>query len=167
MSILSSLLLTALVTPEDFHALRERIPQAWIEDALQEFGVATVRRRRLPAEQVVWLVVGMALFRDHAIEQVVDRLDLVLDPARGPLSSGAVPSARAKVGEEPLEWLFTTCANAWALQSAQANRWRGLALFGIDGTSIKVADTPENREHFGGPSEVGARAHTPWCVLPH
>jgi len=34
-------------------------------------GTATVRRRRLPADQVVWLVLGMGLLRDDAIERVV------------------------------------------------------------------------------------------------
>ena len=31
----------------------------WIEEALAATGTATIRRRRLPAEQVVWLVIGM------------------------------------------------------------------------------------------------------------
>lgn len=32
----------------------------WIEQALQYTGKATLRRRRLPAEQVVWLVIGIS-----------------------------------------------------------------------------------------------------------
>ena len=35
-----------------------------------------MRKRRLPAEQVVWLVLGMALFRDRSIVQIVDKLGL-------------------------------------------------------------------------------------------
>jgi hypothetical protein len=35
----------------------------WIEQALVATGTATIRRRRLPAEQVVWLVIGMCIFR--------------------------------------------------------------------------------------------------------
>ena len=33
---------------------------------------------RLPAEQVVWLVIGMALYRNDPIERVVEKLDLVI-----------------------------------------------------------------------------------------
>lgn len=42
--------------------LRRNVDREWIEQALQATGTATIRRRRLPAEQVVWLVIGMALF---------------------------------------------------------------------------------------------------------
>src|SRR5215218_7085567 len=34
--------------------------------------------------------------------------------------------------------------------SAGRDRWRGLALYGIDGTTIRVPDSEENRAHFGG-----------------
>jgi len=47
-------------------------------------------------------------------------------------------------------WLFARSGEAWAHQSAAAHRWRGLALYGADGSTIRVPDTPENREHFGG-----------------
>ncbi len=51
-----------------------------------------------------------------------------------------------------MKWLFERTASAWAHASAAANRWRGLALYGIDGSSLRVPDTPENRAHFGGQS---------------
>jgi hypothetical protein len=43
---------------------------------------ATVRSRRLPAEQVVWLVIGMALFRNRSIQDIVNKLDLALPGVR-------------------------------------------------------------------------------------
>ena len=39
-------------------------PQQWIEQALQMTGVATLRKQRLPMEQALWLVLGVALLRD-------------------------------------------------------------------------------------------------------
>ena len=51
-----------------------------------------------------------------------------------------------------MKWLFEHTANAWAHASADANRWRGLALYGIDGSSVRVPDTDENRAYFGGQS---------------
>jgi len=48
-----------------------------------------------------------------------------------------------------MEWLFLRSAEEWAHRSADADRWRGLALYGVDGTTVRVADSPENREHFG------------------
>src|SRR5713101_9013107 len=65
-----------------FDLVRESIDEQWIEEALEATGTATIRRRRLPAEQVIWLVLGMALFRDRRIHELVDKLDLALPDRR-------------------------------------------------------------------------------------
>lgn len=145
-----ALLCVANRVPENLDDVRRNIDPAWIEEALAATGTATIRRRRLPAVQVVWLVIGMALFRNRAIAELVDKLDLVLPGASPTVAASAVPQARARVGAEPLAWLFTRCADAWAHASADAHRWRGLALYGVDGSTLRVADSDENRAHFGG-----------------
>ena len=77
----------------------------WIEQALHVSGVASLRRRRLPAEQVVWLVLGMALMRDRPIDEVVASLDLALPGSRGgsTVSPSTVSQARQRLGPEPLQ----------------------------------------------------------------
>jgi hypothetical protein len=50
-----------------FEGLKSHLDIAWIKSTLSKSGVATVRKRKLPVEQVVWLVVGMALYRDRPI----------------------------------------------------------------------------------------------------
>jgi len=141
--------------PEQFETFRRHLDPAWIEEALTTTGTATVRRRRLPVEEVVWVVLGMALFRDRAIEDVVSKLDLALPGGGGTVAKSSVSQARARLGSEPMKWLFERSASAWAHASADAHRWRGLALYGMDGSSLRVPDTPENREHFGGQSGRG------------
>ena len=71
------------VTPEDLGDCRKHIDPDWIEKALLVNEAATVRRRRLPAGQVAWLIIGMALIRSERICDVVDRLELAL-PGRSP-----------------------------------------------------------------------------------
>jgi hypothetical protein len=138
--------------------LREHIPAGWIEAALEWTGTKSVRRRRLPAEQIVWLVIGMALFRDEPIQRIVDLLELALPDRNDTLvAKSAVSQARQRLGEEPLACLFAMTAKEWARRSADANRWRGLALYGWDGTTIRVPDSPENREEFGGQKAGGGR----------
>lgn len=153
MALLDALLISAADPhPESLARFRQNIPEQWVQQCLTATGTATLRRRRLPAEQVVWLVIGMALFRDRPIDDVVRSLDLVLDPQRGELSRAVVPQARAKLGQEPMQRLFEMTADAWVNESAGFYRWRKLAVFGIDGTTLRVADSPENREYFGGAS---------------
>lgn len=123
----------------------------WIEEALAATGTATIRRRRLPAEQVVWLVIGMCLFRDLSMRELVATLDLALPGSRGiRVAPSSIVQARERLGDEPLRWLFERTASTWAHASARTHDWRGLALYGADGTSIRVPDSTENREHFGG-----------------
>lgn len=55
------------------------IDPAWIEQALLATGKASIRRRMLPAEHAVWLVIGLALFRQMPLWQVVQEMALTLD----------------------------------------------------------------------------------------
>jgi hypothetical protein len=67
--------------PSELAGLSALIDPQWIEQALQATGKASIRRRKLPAEQVVWLVIGLALFRNLPIWHVVRQLELSLgDP---------------------------------------------------------------------------------------
>lgn len=137
-----------------FSLFAQHLDPAWVEQALRATGTATIRRRKLPAEYVVWLVIGMALLRDRSIEEVVRHLDLVMPTAQGqrqPVTGGGVVQARDRLGPEPLAWLFQTTASHWATASADAHRWRGLAVLGADGTTLRVPDTAENAAHFGRP----------------
>ena len=123
----------------------------WIEEALTATGTATIRRRRLPAEQVVWLVIGMCLFRDQSMKDLVATLDLALPGNRGVrVAPSSIVQARDRLGDEPLRWLFERTAETWAHQSARRHAWRGLAIYGADGTTVRVPDSTENRATFGG-----------------
>lgn len=142
----------AWAKPESLTGFRQRLRPEWIEEALEATGTATLRRRRLPAEQVVWIVLAMALFRDRSIEDVVSKLDLALPSKRGTVVPSSITQARQRLGSEPMKWLFEVTGKKWSERSAQAHKWRGLSLYGMDGTVIRVPDTDENRDHFGGKS---------------
>jgi len=143
---------------ETLDHFRRHIDPDWIDAALAATGTASLRRRRLPAEQVIWLVLGMALMRDRSIAEVAESLDLALPSGTGlGVTPSAVAQAKDRVGDEPLEWLFRTCAKTWAHASAANHRWRGLAIYGVDGTTHRVPDSPENRLHFTVPHDGTSR----------
>jgi hypothetical protein len=134
----------------DLSRLAEHLPYEWIERAVEATGTASIRRRRLPAEQVVWLVVALAMYRHWSISEVLDSLDLALPDERAPfVSKSAVAQARQRVGEAPLAWLFEQTARAWAAQDGPRHAFKGLSLWAMDGTTLRTADSPANREHFG------------------
>ena len=134
-----------------FELFSETLEPAWIAQALTATGTASIRRRKLPAEYVVWLVIGMGLLRDRSIREVVRHLDLVLPTGarREMVSGGAIVQARARLGPAPLAALFAQSAAVWGPAAADAERWRGLAVYGVDGTTLRVPDTPENAAAFG------------------
>src|SRR5512136_2944663 len=135
----------AFAKPEQWPDIRRNVDQEWIEQALQATGTATLRRRRLPADQVVWLVIGMAIYRNRSIHDIVGKLDLVLPGETTTVVPSAVADARGRLGAAPMEWLFTRCAHEWAHASARRHEWRGLAIYGVDGSTLRVPDSKENR----------------------
>lgn len=129
------------------------INEAWITEALAATGSASTRRRKLPAENAVWLVLGMGLFADRSIDEVVEHLDLVI-PGTKSLARSAIPQARYRLGPQPLEWLFKKTAQAWRPMVPQPG-YRGLSLFAVDGSCMRVQDTDENFDYFGKPGGRG------------
>ena len=123
-SFAEALQYTAQITPQAFPKLTQHIDPTWIEEALFATGTATLRRRRMPAEQTVWLVLGMAVMRDLPVPAVAHRLEIALPASDGVRSvvSSALTQARARLGPEPMEWLFLRSAEEWAHRGADADR---------------------------------------------
>ena len=149
--------------PASFDRFGRTLDAQWIDDALRETGTASVRRRKISAQLIVWLVIGMALFRDRSIAEVVAHLGLVLpsqkegskkeeSQAGKMVAPSAIPQGRYRVGPKPIEAIFKRTAEKWAMEAADQYRWRGLAVYGVDGTTIRIPDTDENREEFGLPA---------------
>lgn len=150
MSLQSSLQQTIPLTPESFDRFSSLIDPDWIDQALQTTGTASIRRRRLPAERVVWLVIGLALFRNEPIWHIVRQLGLSLDTASLPSPSVSV-QGRQRLGDSPLASLFQRLARHWgAAHQPVAIGWLGLRTLAVDGVVWSAPDTVENRAEFGG-----------------
>ena len=94
MSLLANALRQTLPrVPDRLEQLSALIDPTWIAQALGTSGKASIRRRKLPAEHAVWLVIGLALFRDRPLWQVEQQLDLSLDGQALPAPSVSVNDA--------------------------------------------------------------------------
>lgn len=152
---------------EHFTDLQESMPKAlkgfsahfdpqWFPKALASItggATAKVRKRKLPPMQALWLVIGMALFRDRSIHEVAQHLELVLESGDGDngISAGALAPARSRLGAGPVESLFEQSAAVWSLPHDEDARWRGLTLHAIDGSCFNLPDTFENEAVYGRP----------------
>lgn len=134
----------------DLSALSHSIDPAWIAGALAKTGKASIRKRKLPAEQVVWLVIALALYRHQSIPDVVAHLDLVLPDTVNPdIAKSALTQARQRLGQAPLAQLFAMSACCWDERHQSGQRWRGLSRYAVDGSTLRTSDSEENRSHFG------------------
>ncbi|RKE93332.1 IS4 family transposase [Xenorhabdus ehlersii] len=134
--------------PESLDAFSQNIPMAWVTKAVKETGRATVRKRRFPAEQAVWLVLGIGLMRNRSINDVCDKLDLAFPDAKGELpslASSRISKARHRIGVEPLRHLFHTTATEWEKEDTTYSVC-GLKILCVDGTQFKVPETGDNQQ---------------------
>jgi hypothetical protein len=157
----------AAVTPASFPTLMKGLDPRWIDEALATTGTATLRQRRLPADRAVWLVLGMAVLRDWSIATVVNQLELAMPTPQGTrtVAPSTIVKARARLGSDPMELLFTRSGDEWAHASADRHRWRELALYAVDGTTLRVPDSEENREHFGSQGAGDSRGISGYPLL--
>jgi hypothetical protein len=112
--------------PEHFETFRRHIDATWIEAALSAAGMATERRCRLPIEEVLWIVLGMAVSgsADRRREQARSGAAWTCRD-RPPKLDRA--TARAGLGSEPMECCSRKAPPFGRMPSADAHRWRELA----------------------------------------
>ncbi|MCS2161356.1 IS4 family transposase [Scandinavium sp. H11S7] len=141
-----------LMPPPSAQMFAEHLPAEWIQHCLTLSEHATVRRRRLPGDMVIWMVVAMAFFRNEPITDVVRRLNLSADG-----DAGMNLLARQRLGAAPVEWLFRQTAQTWGAERYHKDDWRGLQLFAVDGAQFRTPDEPELREYYGSANTATER----------
>ena len=121
------------------------------------------RRRCLPADAVVWLVIAMALFAADSIPKVWRRLHPCRDHPEP--TDSAFSQARRRLGVAPLRHLFHETARPMATHQSVGAFYRGWRLMGIDGTTLDLPDTLENARTFGRPTTDRAEGAFPQVRL--
>lgn len=146
--------------------LTDHIPLEWIEAAATLADKAMIRRRRLPSDMVLWLVVGMAFFRGEPIVEVARRLNICAEGLANEvlLAKSGLSQARQRLGDEPVAWLFQQCASVWGQERYPLDDWNGLQVFAVDGALFRTQETEQLRAHFGSGNTSSDR-QTPYPVL--
>jgi hypothetical protein len=141
-------------------ALRLAIPPGAIARVVERTGTREQRRRRLPSDLVVALVIGLAFWTRANVREVLAYLVEGLR-LREPLrfahwrlpAKSALTQARQRVGPRPLQVLFQQLAGPVAAPTTTPDAFLcGLRLMALDGTTLALPDTPENTRIFGKPT---------------
>jgi hypothetical protein len=134
-----------------------------ILEVLEHTGTTSRRLRRLPAHEVVWLVIGQSWFPDRSIPLVWRHLHPSPD-IPDPVDS-AFTQARQRLGARPLQLLFhRTCRPLSALGSIGAFH-QGWLIVALDGSVFEAPDTPVNRKTLGSASNQNGEGAFPQLRL--
>lgn len=138
----------------------------WIDQALEKTGRETQRERKLTAVLTVWLAIAMGFYRNLSIPNILCRIGNVFgvgslwEDGKVP-TSGSIVEARTRVGFGPVRELVEMLRQ-WILDTYRDSMsWKGWLLLDLDGTTLKVPDSDENRHRFGLPGSNRGRAAFP------
>jgi hypothetical protein len=126
-----------------------------VAQALASCGHVDVRRRALPGDVTVKVVLGLGLFSAEGYDSVLAK---VYPAVSGPLPRRAVPSgsalsqARVRVHEKVFRALFQASATGPQPVPATGGSEFGLELTAFDGTTFDLADTQEMAACFATPT---------------
>lgn len=135
--------------------LEQLLPQAEVEEVLAQSGRASQRRRALPADFVVRVLLAGWLWRSVSLGNLLRKLGHHFLKPLAWMKSGKLPCsaalarARARLGLAPLRRLFRHMVGRWWKENSTHLLWRGRPLLSLDGTTMRMQDTAANRRHFG------------------
>ena len=136
--------------------LTRTFPPALVDEVVASCERTERRNRSLPARAMAYFSIGMALHAEGSYEDVLALLSDGLawstgeEPPALP-SKSAIFQARARLGPEPLQALFTTVAKPLGDEGTPGVFLGKRRMLAIDGTCLDVADTAENATFFGRP----------------
>src|SRR3954453_5572227 len=139
--------------------LFQLIPESRLAVILSRTRRSSERRRCLPADSVIWLVIAMSLYAADSLPKVWRRLHPTRD--RPEPTDSAFSQARRRLGVAPLRHLFLETARPMATHQARGASYRGWRLMGLDGTTLDLPDTPANARAFGRPTTGRAEGAFP------
>jgi hypothetical protein len=137
------------------NALEQAIPQTTVEAVITELGVEEERTRKLPAVVILLLCIGMGLFTNMALEQVMIKMVKGVryiwpgNEDYETATKGAICQARYRLGSQPVVALFHRVCQPIATEQTPGAFLFGLRMMAIDGTTEDVPDTPVNAAFFG------------------
>ncbi len=148
--------------------LTQVFPPGLVDEVIDATESREQRVRVLPAREMAYFAIAMALYSEGSYDDVWSLLTDGLSWSSGwseefrPPSRSAIFQARARLGSAPVRALFEKVAAPIGTEDMAGVWLAGRRMVAIDGTCLDVADTPVNQEFFGRPaSSKGEQAAFP------
>ncbi len=127
----------------------------------------SVRQRDLPAQVVVYYVIGLALFMQSSYREVLrcllEGIQWLAEPTAGirVVGNSGISQARTRLGWEPLQQLHDAVVKPVAVPATKGAWYRDWRLVSMDGSTLDVADEKGNDEAFGRPGSSRGKSAYP------
>jgi len=142
-------------------------PLSTIHAILSRTGKASKRQRELPAHVVIYYVIALALFMQASYREILRCLLEGLQWLKRPgekihvTGKSGISQARTRMGWEPIEALHDEIVRPIAKEKTKGAWFRSWRLVSLDGSTLDVADTRENREAYGYPGASRGKSAYP------
>ena len=147
--------------------LAKIFPLVKVKGVLEETRRDSKRQRELPAHVTLYYVIAQALFMQVSQREV---LRCLLEAVRwlfGRKSEikvtgkSGISQAKTRLGWEPVKQLHDEVVEPIAVKKTRGAWYRDWKLISLDGSTMDVADSPENQEAFGRPGSSRGRSAYP------
>jgi hypothetical protein len=149
----------------DLDSMLTVYPQQDVRWALEVCSRMSVRKRKLPNETMMYLIIALGLMTATGAREVLRRLlDQMGERRRvgGDFATeAAVCKARKRIGPEPLRELFERVARPVALKKTPGAWFANRRLVSLDGSTLDVQDSDANESAFGRAGSRSRKAAWP------
>lgn len=142
-------------------------PMDKVNEILRSTGKSSQRQRDLPAHVMVYYVIALALYAQVSYREVLRCLLEGLQWLQAPgtllkvAGKSGISQARTRLGVEPVRALHDEVVRPIAVEGTKGAFYSHWRLVSLDGTSLDVADTEENRAAFGKPGTSRGKSAYP------
>lgn len=161
----------SLSTPLPPGILTRIFPPEKVVSVLEATGRSSQRQRDLPAQLMVYYVVALAFYMPTAYREVlrciweeVRAVRQGREPWKVAVAS-ALTAARKRLGWEAMRELYHQLVSPVAVPATRGAWYRDWRVVTLDGSTLDVADTPENEAAFGRPKAARGRSAFPQIRL--
>lgn len=139
--------------PQQIETLADLLPLELIEEAYSLTDTVTIRKRKLTLESMALLLIGVAIYNDKSMADVVNMLDIVYREGKPFVAPNALTQRRKNIGESAMKAVFECTQRHWNEEANHPN-WNGLSLLGVDGVVWRTDDSVENNKAFTKPTNT-------------
>lgn len=133
--------------PNQVETLADLLPLELINEAYALTDTVTMRTRKLTLESMAWLLIGMAIYNDKSMADIVNLLDIVDRDGKPFVAPSALTQRRKNLGEAAMKALFQCTQTHWT-KEAHLPQWNALTLLSVDGVVWRTPESPANNDAF-------------------